>query len=112
MIAEIIGIIASGVTAVEGVTQIFKNVQDISDSNSRTRLQQSLDSIQARVESVENELSKQHPDSNRLIESYTALINALCQDSNYSARLKIIQTEYGTWKILRREEYRYSRSAR
>jgi len=103
MIVEIIGVIAAGVAAVEGVTRIIKNIQDISDNDSRTKLQQSVDAIQSRIESVESEIQKPQPNPTLLLESYTTLINALQQDSNYSSRLKIIPTEHGTWKILRRK---------
>ena len=103
MITEIIAIISAGVVAVEGVTRIIKNIQDISDNNSRITLEQSVQNIQGRVESVESELRTQQPNPDNLKESYAALINALQQDSNYASRLKIVPTDYGTWKIMRRK---------
>lgn len=103
MIAEIIAIISAGVVAVEGVTRIIKNMQDISDNRSRNELQGSIENIQGRISSVENELAKQQPDEQQLTEAYSDLINALKQDKNYSSRLKIVPTSYGTWKILRRK---------
>jgi hypothetical protein len=103
MIAELISIISAGILAVEGVTRIIKNIQDIADNSSKAKLQQSVQYIQERVENVDNELAKQEPNPTQLIESYTALINAIQQDGNYSSRLKVIPTDHGTWKILRKK---------
>jgi hypothetical protein len=103
MIAEIIAIINAGVGAVEGVTRIIKSICDISDNSSRITLEQSVQNIQGRVESVESELRTQQPNQNSLLESYAELINALQQDSNYASHLKIVPTDDGTWKVMRRK---------
>ena len=103
MLVEIITIIGAGIAVVEGVTRIIKNIQEISDHNSKNDLQESINEVQGKMSVVENELNRKSPDEEKLKEYYSRLVDALKQDKNYSSKIKIVPTDYGTWKILRRK---------
>jgi hypothetical protein len=106
MIAEILGVIAAGVGIVQGVTTTLRNLQELGTSPSPSQVSASIRSVEERVGAVEQELqnhANQGGNESRLATAYTDLIRALQEDENYSSRIEIIPTSYGTWKIIRRK---------
>ena len=98
--------ITGGLDIVHKVTSIIRAVRDLSPHTSeRARLTTSIDSVNRRIRNVERELQRTNNSisSNAdALHAYRSLLNALRRNSDYGTYIKIVPTEYGTYKILRK----------
>jgi|GEM_PF-3598099 len=104
MLAETLTIMVAGITIVEKITNIFRNLQRPGEDSSNKELEQSIENVQQRVAAVESELHKSQADDNKLLGAYCELVKVLQEDKNYSSQIRIVPTDHGTWKILRKRK--------
>lgn len=99
MLGEILATISAGISIINGLTTLYRNMQGESPVSGPVK---SIQTVQTKVINVEKKLSRPQQNEKSLLNAYSSLIKSLQKDEFYSSRIEIIPTEYGTWKIIRK----------
>jgi hypothetical protein len=93
-----IDVILSGLGAIANVSTILQYLESESDDDA---VQESLMRVEQRVAEI-NGLLEQGETSQRMLQTYNALVTLLQHDPYYSGRLSFRPTEHGTWLVIAR----------
>jgi hypothetical protein len=99
MLGEILTIINTGLSVINGVTTLIRNMEDASLPESSSR---SVQTAQRRIRYVQKEIDKPLQNEASLLKAYSALLLFLQNDKYYSSKIEITPTKYGTWRIKRK----------
>ena len=100
----VLELIASGLSVVASVASICRNQRAQQAGGGDGELEVSLRAVQARVAALEGRMAQAEPggDTTAVLGAYEELLNVLRGSRHFSGLLEFLPTDYGTWKLVRR----------